>query len=157
MVSIRFNFWFTTSADLFTPDQFVIKWYTYSSDTCNKLCSSCWNSFWGQALHETFQATIIRILFMTRECTWPWWFTNMLLNWGRSRGLVIDNYRTWLYQCCAGQLGVIRITSNSSAFTFNRIFPITEKGGKAYNSLRYFQLCWNALVDRLCGSAFHDT
>ena len=76
----------------------------------------------------------------------------MLLNWGRSRGLVTVNSRTWVYQGCTGQLGVIRNTFTSSALTFNRSLIIIETGGKAYSSPRCFQLCWNAFVARLSRS-----
>ena len=150
------NFSFTTPTNPLTPGRFVIKWCTWSSDTCDKLCSPCRNSFRDQDLPETFRATSLRVLFTTRGCTWPWGFTKMLLNWGRSRGSVTDNSKSWLYQGYAGQLGVIRITSTSSVLTFNRTSPIIEKGAKAYSSARFFQLCWNASVARLGGSAFHD-
>ena len=54
----------------------------------------------------------------------------MLLIWGRDRGLVTHNFRTWLYQSCANQLVVIRTASTSSVLTFHRTFPIIKKEKK---------------------------
>ena len=59
MAWIRINLPFTKWANPFTPCRFVVKWFAWSSGTCGKLYSPCWNSFWGQALTETFQGTIL--------------------------------------------------------------------------------------------------
>ena len=78
MAWIRINSAFTTPAKPFTPDRFVIKWWAWSSGTCNKLSSPFRNSFWGQTLPDTFQATRLSLLLTTRECTWQWGFTGWL-------------------------------------------------------------------------------
>ena len=114
MAWMPIDFPFTASANPFTPGRFVIKWCTWSSGTCDKLCSSFRSSFWGQTFPESFHVTSLKVLFTMRGCTWPWEFTKLLLNWGGSRSSVTDNSRTWLHQGCACQLGVIRITSTST-------------------------------------------
>ena len=115
---MRINFSFTTPANPFTPGRLVIKSCIWSSGTCYKLCSPCRNSFWGQTLPETVQAASLRVLLTTRGCSWSWGLTKILFNWGRSGGSVTDNSLTWLYQGCAGQLGVIRVASTSSVMSF---------------------------------------
>ena len=112
MAWIWINFLFITPANLFMLSRFVIK-CTWSFATCDKLCSPCWNSFRGQALPETFQAISLWAWFTNRGYTWPLGWLLMFLIWGRSWGSVTHNSRTWLYQGCANQLGVIKIT-----FTF---------------------------------------
>ena len=155
MAWIRINLPFTKWANPFTPCRFVVKWFAWSSGTCGKLYSPCWNSFWGQALTETFQGINLRVWYTTRGWTWTWRFIKILLKWGRSRGWITDYSRTWLYHGCAGQLGVIRITSTSSALTFNRTSLSLKKGEKhtvasiVFNSVEtsVFNICcWAVLI-----------
>ena len=123
------NFPFITPAKLFMLSRFVIK-CAWSFATCDKLCSPCWNSFRGQALPETFQAISLMAWFTNRGYAWLLGWLLMFLIWGRSWGSVTHNSRTWLYQGCANQLGVIKITSTFSVLILIELSLSLKKGEK---------------------------
>ena len=52
----------------------------------------------------------------------------------------------WLYQVCAGQFGVPKITVNPSFLIIKSTSPISEKGDKSYTRPKFFQLCWRASI-----------
>ena len=140
------NLSFTTLANPFFSGWLVISCSAWSSGIWDKIGSRVWNSFLNQVFREIFQAISFKVLFNTRGCICPLRSTKSSWDWCRSRGSVMHRSSIWLYQGCAGQFGVNKIIVNRFSLTLKRTLPISEKGGEAYRSPRFFHFCWRTSV-----------